>query len=232
MNRPLKKGPTINLILYQQQGSAQNQTPDLLESSSQALVSAPVPVISEQLKREYIETFFTKLAEDGLANSRRMNFWMRYVNCVLHIQFALGTAALTALTSSDPDMVALHGKLEGLISELDAPANNAFIMDMGKLTFVEFGNMDNALYGYKSENLPFDTKQLLRLGLDQPNSLKRGNTKRIFKKSHRDGARLWEDVFQDVLAKQFDLRPSGETPTNVSINISTARPLNRYIHPA
>jgi len=57
-------------------------------------------MVADWLKLEFIETFFTKLAEDGLGDPRRMNFWKRYVKSIDHIEFALGSSARNSGTWS------------------------------------------------------------------------------------------------------------------------------------
>ncbi|MEX3785022.1 EH signature domain-containing protein [Paraburkholderia sp. BR14374] len=168
-------------------------------------------MVSDWLKLEFIETFFTKLAEDGLADRRRMEFWKRYVKSIDDIEFALGS---TARNSREPDLVALRKKMKGLTRELDASgANNAFIMTMGKLVAVEFSGLGNAFYGYDaSRSLPFNTSQTLKLGKDERNSLKRSN--RMLWLKHGDGIHgwnRWEDMFEATLRESFQIVPSVDT---------------------
>ncbi|MCP1118905.1 EH signature domain-containing protein [Robbsia andropogonis] len=165
-------------------------------------------MVSDWLKLEFIETFFTKLAEDGLADPRRMKFWKRYVKSIDDIEFALGSSARN---SREPDLVALRKKMKGLTRELDASgANNAFIMTMGKLVAVEFSGLGNAFYGYDAgHSLPFDTSTTLRLGRAEPNSLKQSS--RLIWLKHGDGIHgwnQWEDMFEATLRDNFQIRPS------------------------
>lgn len=175
------------------------------------VVAAARTMVSDWLKLEFIETFFTKLAEDGLADRRRMEFWKRYVKSIDDIEFALGS---TARNSREPDLVALRRKMKGLTRELDASgANNAFIMTMGKLVAVEFSGLGNAFYGYDaSRSLPFNTSQTLKLGKDERNSLKQSN--RMLWLKHGDGIHgwnRWEDMFEATLRESFQILPSIET---------------------
>lgn len=170
-------------------------------------------MVSDWLKLEFIETFFTKLAEDGMGDRRRMDFWKRYVKSIDNIQFALGSFART---SRERDLVVLRKKMAGLICELDAAgANNAFVMTMGKLIAVEFSGMGNALYGYDAQkHVPFDTSKPLRLGVDSRNSLKHKN-ERILWLSHQDGIHgwdAWEPMFEATLRKKFGIAPETANP--------------------
>jgi hypothetical protein len=165
-------------------------------------------MVADWLKLEFIETFFTKLAEDGLGDKRRMNFWKRYVQSIGHIEFALGS---TARNSRERDLVALRKKMTGLICDLDASGiNNAFIMTMGNLVAVEFSGLGNALYGYDPQRaLPFDTSKTLRLAGDVRNSLKQ-KSKAILWLIHQDGIHnwdKWEEMFEATLRKEFGIEP-------------------------
>lgn len=172
------------------------------------VIAAARTMVADWLKLEFIETFFTKLADDGLGDKRRMNFWKRYVQSISHIEFALGSIARH---SRDRDMVALRTKMTGLVCELDASGpNNAFIMTMGDLVAVEFSGMGNALYGYDAQRkLPFDTSKALRLPSDARNSLKQ-QSKSIIKLRHQDGIHnwdRWEQMFEATLRKEFGIEP-------------------------
>lgn len=165
-------------------------------------------MVTDWLKLEFIEAFFTKLAEDGLGDPRRMNFWKRYVKFIDQIEFALGSFART---SSDPDFVVLRQKMKGLLRALDASGgNNAFIMHMRSLVAVEFSGMGNALYVYDSStSVPFETTKILRLGVDQKNSLK--SSSKILWLKHQDGIygwEKWEEFFDATLKDNFKIIPA------------------------
>ncbi|MGC3965173.1 MAG: EH signature domain-containing protein [Rhodocyclaceae bacterium] len=164
-------------------------------------------MVSDWLKLEFIETFFTKLADDGLADPRRMNFWKRYVKAISGIEFALGA---TARNSYDSDMKALRKKMTGLTCRLEASGNNnAFIMRMGSLVAVEFSSEGNAFYGYDArKNLPFDSSKSLYLEVDGFNSLK--NRSRKLWMSHTDGNHgwaKWEQMFEAEFRNNFGIEP-------------------------
>jgi hypothetical protein len=166
-------------------------------------------MVAEWLKREFIEAFFTKLAEGGVGDRRRANFWLRYAKSMDNIQFALGPLALY---STDRDFVALRKKMKGLYTELKSTggANNAFVMTMGPLVAVEFGSKANALYGYdKRKAPPFDMAKPVVTAVDSHNSLK--HSERIIWMQHQDGIKgwdKWEEMFEATLKQQFDIRPN------------------------
>jgi hypothetical protein len=168
-------------------------------------------MVADWLKLEFIEAFFTMLAEDGLADPRRMNFWKKYVKSIQHIEFALGSAARN---STDRDFVSLRRKMHGLTCELDAPgANNAFIMHMGPLVAVEFSDLGNAFYGYDSSAVPFDTNRTLGLTVNGSNTVK-NKRRQILWLGHsaKDGYATWEDYFEATLRQNFGIQPHKELP--------------------
>lgn len=172
-------------------------------------------MVADWLKLEFIELFFSKLAQDGLADKRRMLFWMRYVKAIDHIEFALGTKTRNA---PEEDLVALREKMAGLIRELDSSASNAFIMTMGKLVAVEFSDI-GALYGYDaSRSLPFKTEKRLLLPVNARNSLKH-SVESVIKMNHQDGIHnwdKWEEMFAATLEKEFNVKAGVEVPPSAS----------------
>lgn len=181
-------------------------------------------MVSEWLKREFIEAFFTKLAEDGVGDRRRANFWLRYVKSMGNIQFALGARAMS---SRDRDFEALRKKMKGLYTELRTTdsANNAFIMTLGDLVAVEFGGMGNAFYGYDvRQTLPFDATRPVGTTVGARNSLKHKN--RILWMQHQDGIkgwRKWEDMFEATLKQHFAITPdAGPKKTVIDVSVPTA----------
>ena len=167
--------------------------------------------MSEWLKREFIEAFFVKLAQDGLGDRRRANFWLRYAKSMTNVQFALGS---TAMYSRDKDFVALRQKMKGLITELRTTdsSNNAFVMTIGSLVTVEFGSMGNALYCYDTRvALPFDITKPVLTTKNIRNSLKHDEPTRILWLQHTDGIHgwdRWEEMFEETLKKHFGILPN------------------------
>lgn len=169
-------------------------------------------MVTEWLKLEFIEAFFTLLAEEQTGDSRRLEFWKRYVHAIDSIHFALGT---DARTSKMPDFVKLRNKMDGLSVRLEdaARTNNAFIMQMGPVVIVEFGGYSNACYGYDATRpLPFDYGQPVVTGVNAGNSLKHSD--HLLKWRHQDGIHgwgKWEQRFEAELAERFNIRPNTST---------------------
>lgn len=171
-------------------------------------------MVADWLKREFIEAFFTKLAQDGVGDRRRVNFWLRYAKSMDNIQFALGSRAFF---STDKDFVVLRKKMQGLITQLaDGLAdNNAFIMTIGDLVAVEFGTKGNAFYGYDARRArPFDLSNPARTAKNARNSLKHDQC--LLKMPHKDGIHgwdCWEQMFEATLRHEFGIIPNTTGPT-------------------
>lgn len=194
------------------------------------VVPAAREMVSEWLKREFIEAFFTKLAEDGVGDRRRANFWLRYVKSMDNIQFALGPHAYD---SRDRDFIALRTKMKGLYTKLytNDRSNNAFIMTLGDLVAVEFGGMGNAFYGYDVRKaLPFDASCPVETAVNARNSLK--NEQRLLWMGHKDGIKgwsRWEDMFEATLKEHFNINPNAiakyaPSRTTASTSASVSQP--------
>lgn len=168
-------------------------------------------MVSTWLAGEFMELFFTKLAQDGLSDTRRVRFWEKYIPSITTMQFALGNHARY---SREKDFVELRAKLKGLLVGLeDVNAyNNAFIMKFDDLLAVEFSGQSNAFYGYSvRRTLPFDLSKPVRSApVNGRNSLK--NDAHVLKLSHQDGVHgytYWEDRFKDELQTNFGIKPGG-----------------------
>lgn len=165
-------------------------------------------MVSEWLKLEFIEAFFTLLAEEHSGDNRRLAFWVRYANSVEDIHFALGA---DARENPSADFRALRKKMAGLLVPLqdNVRSNNAFIMRMGPLVVVEFSGYNNACYGYDAnEALPFRFDTPVVLPRNAKNSLKHLSSK--LRLRHQDGVRnfeTWEERFEAELAEGYNIKP-------------------------
>jgi len=113
-------------------------------------------MVNGWIKRELIKNFFELLSDDGTADPRRLNYWLRFEPVIEDMWFALGPYANR---HTNPDFKDFRNLARGRLLELESPGvaqNNAFIMRLGALTVVEFGALGNAVYMYPSEELPFD----------------------------------------------------------------------------
>lgn len=162
-------------------------------------------LIADWLKSEFIEAFFTKMAEDGNTDRRRLDFWMKYRKHMNHVHFALGTGIIE---STDPDLIFLKNKMKGLISNIRSKRVNAFIMYLGDVIAVEFSQMGNALYFYDASNgAPFDLNSSLGLTVDVGNSLKNSSGVRFSHQDAVNGFSKWESACFSFMAKNFGIHP-------------------------
>jgi len=177
--------------------------------------SAAREMVAEWLKLEFIETFFTLLAEEGTGDRRRLEFWKRYVGVIDHIHFALG---YDALSSRSRDFAELRSKMEGLTVRLMDPitSNNAFVMTIGDLVVVEFSGRANALYGYdRRQGLPFDLETPVVTAIDGRNSLKNSRRRLWLKHADRNhGREKWEHIFETRLRNEFQIEPVHRAPAS------------------
>jgi hypothetical protein len=184
-------------------------------------------MVDEWRKKELIELFFTKMAQDGQGDTRRVKFWIKYVHLIKEIYFAIGS---NVNNSRERDFVELRTKLNGLTVSLEDnnPFNNAFIMTMGDLVAVEFSGESNAFYGYSVKRiLPFDLSKPVRSApVNGRNSLK--NDTRVLYLRHQDnvqGYANWEDRFKGELQDKFGLIPVQQSVRRVVISPApTSRP--------
>lgn len=111
-------------------------------------------MVTGWLKLKFMRSFFKLLAEDGANDPRRLNFWLRYIDQISGMHFALGNSAMR-----NPDFRQLRSEMAGLLLQLYAcgsPTNNAFIMRIGDHMVVEFGARGNACFVFDGRHqLPF-----------------------------------------------------------------------------
>jgi hypothetical protein len=188
-------------------------------------------MVVEWLKLEFIEAFFTLLAEERSGDGRRLAFWRRYVNQIDNIHFALGWQALNSI---NPDFVTLRKKMDGLVASLrdTVGSNNAFIMQIGRLVIVEFSGYSNALYGYDTDSgVPFSLENPVVMPVNSRNSLK--HSKRALWLKHQDGVlgfAKWEDQFESILLTKYGIYPdknlAGTVKTPARSRVDAPRPVD------
>jgi hypothetical protein len=149
-------------------------------------------LVNSWLKRRLIKDFFDVLSEDGRADQRRLNYWLRFEPAIEGMPWlALGPDAMRNNTQPYRD---LRERAKGRLLRLENPgsaSNNAFIMKMGKWLIVEFGVTGNACYVYPESPAPFSLGGIA-ISL---HDLKNKEIKRVQRLSHKDGRHRWEDDF-------------------------------------
>lgn len=177
-----------------------------------ALVSETArKMVTDWLKLDLIQSFFELLSADGSNDTRRLDFWIRYVDQITDMYFALGRYAMQ---NQDTSFVTLRNKMAGRLLKLSGTGreNNAFIMTIGDTVFVEFGMQGNAAYVYSLEEIPFELDGVRDTNLKTLKDIEVGN--RLYHKDNIHGYDRWEQRFNAHLYQQFGIRVSkaGEIP--------------------
>lgn len=107
------------------------------------------------LKRRLIKDFFELLAEDGGADLRRLNYWLKWEPQITDMWFVLGADARR--NRSEP-FVELRKRMTGRARVLgdNNSQNNAFVMRIGPLLVIEFGVTGNACYVFPASDFRTD----------------------------------------------------------------------------
>lgn len=116
-------------------------------------------MVDSWLKKRLIRDFFALLSEDGAADERRLQYWLKFEPIMEDMWFALGSYARG---STAADFKAIRRHMEGRLHYLDgqgSPYNNAFIFRIGAFMVVEFGVHGNATYIYNARDLMLDPNQ-------------------------------------------------------------------------
>lgn len=158
-------------------------------------------LVNGWLKRRLIADFFAVLSEDGYADQRRLNYWLRFEPTIEDLWLALGPDAMRNHTQPYRE---LRERAKGRLLRLENPGpsnNNAFIMKMGELLVVEFGMTGNACYVYPATPAPFG------LG-DTAISLHELKNKNYgYSLIHKDGNVSWERKFDGEICPKIGYKP-------------------------
>lgn len=169
-------------------------------------------MVSDWLKLKLIGQFFELLSHDGVTASRRVKFWAEYVSVIENVWFVLGSGARS---NWNPDFKKLRSLMgdQALNLEGATSGNNAFVMKIGRLLVVEFGETGNAAYLFDGGNPPFSLRGGLHLRDDLKHARNLGNLK------HFDGHEKWEEKFRRTIAEH-----TGITRENVSYGVGNRTP--------
>ncbi|HEY4317157.1 MAG TPA: EH signature domain-containing protein [Herbaspirillum sp.] len=163
------------------------------------------------LKERLVSDFFELLSEEGINDSRRVAYWLRFVPFVDDMWFAMGSSASTRRGGKFREF---RERAKGRLLRLDGTTadNNAFIMRIGAYLAVESGASGNAFYLFRFDSLSQSLLESLNSG--QASAAIhiadiRGDDHEV-KISHRDSPvalKSWEQKFDDKLTKLI-----GKTP--------------------
>ena len=190
------------------------------------LVPQPVKgMVQEWVAREDLQDFFTVIKDDAEVDSRRLDYWMRFIK---QIQFAKIYLGDDYFYSSNPDIIEIKRKrgedrLGRLIGTIYDGENNAILMRIGSYLFVEFSQKGNAAYGYSEGSQQFNIE-------DKNKSAQQLKDRRRapFRGLHSGS---WEGRFDQKLS-QLGVYPDDDAdlyypPTNVQ---STSKPYKESSH--
>ena len=171
---------------------------------------AATAMMSLWLKQRSIRDFFELLQADGAADRQRMDFWLQYAESMDEIWLALGS---NSRYNNQRDYVRIRQQMEGRWMEMDGQnyqADNAFIMKIGGLLFIEFARQNNACHVFDAHNMPFKLGQKSVPGTKEglKNSAHPGHRKTL---NHSDG---WQDNFGYILK-----RYAGATPAETKVRV-------------
>ncbi len=168
-----------------------------------ALVSEFIrKMVGSWLKLDLMKNFFELLSADGSNDMRRLEFWIRYIDEINDMYFALGRYATQ---NHEASFVAIRNKMAGRLLRLSGTGreNNAFIMTIGNTVFVEFGMQGNAAYIYPLKELPFELDSVRDINLKALKDTVVGD--RLYHKDNVHNYDRWEQRFNAYLYQNFGI---------------------------
>lgn len=163
------------------------------------------------LKGRLITDFFELLSADGINDSRRLTYWLRFAPFVDDMWFALGTAAWARRGGQ---FVEFRERAKGRLLNLEGTTadNNAFVMRIGAYLAIEFGASGNAFYLFRWDALSPSLLKALTSGRAREGvhiaELKSDANEDTMR--HRDSPvalKSWEQKFDDRLTRLMGKKP-------------------------
>lgn len=155
------------------------------------------------LAQEDLEDFYHLCRDACEVDDRRLQYWLGFKDQITYSQVVLGARLASSKNQDIRDFIRRkQGRLGRLTS--GTADNNAIIMRIGKLVFVEFSQLGNACYPYVDEQLPFTlgTVEYRLDDLKNPGRVSRSKTYRLVHKGEWEG-----DTFDPAL-KSWGIRVS------------------------
>jgi hypothetical protein len=167
-------------------------------------------MVNGWLKRRLITDFFELLAQDGSADLRRLNYWLKWEPQITDMWFVMGA---NALQNRSAPFIELRKRMSGRDRVLNDSnlQNNAFVMRIGQLLVIEFGVTGNACYVFAASDFrtSLDRKLFTIADLKQRMSAKR--------LSHQS---QWEGTFDYELRRLLQSIPMSKGELNIPITFS------------
>lgn len=158
-------------------------------------------MVESWLKRRLISDFFEVLAQDGAADVRRLDYWLKWEPHISDMWFVLGG---DAQRNQSAVYQALRERMAGrdrALTGVTDSGNNAFVMQIGPLYVVEFGMTGNACMAF--------TRAAFVIDIEKP-SINIHEFRRIKDKKRLIHRGAWE---QDFDVELRDLLSGMEVPT-------------------
>lgn len=116
-------------------------------------------MVESWLKRGLIRDFFQLLSHEGRADARRLEYWLKWEPHITEMWFALGGGVRNSI---DPELTALRKRMQGRERALtgSTSGNTAFIMRIGPLMVIEFGEKGNACYVMRFDDFAGDLEEM------------------------------------------------------------------------
>ena len=173
-------------------------SPSLYYDAQWELVSGDVKsMISTWLAENDMRDFFSVLRSDSDMDRRRLDFWLNYSQSIMGTRFVLGDRTFY---SQEPGIKEIRQKKKERISKMVGSGqyeNNAFILYIGNLIFIEFGQKGNAVQIFHKDTVAIRFDQYeLSISKDLKHESK------IDRLIHQDKKwDTWEDTFASYLRR-------------------------------
>lgn len=178
-------------------------------------------LIDSWIKTGLIQDFFQLLAEDGVADRSRMEFWPRFVPVISDIWFAMGSFALD---NRDPKYVKLRQRIgrERILHFAGAAyTNNAFIMRIGPFYLIEFGQKGRAAYLIHADNWQGDLRPGTTLQLEAWRLRRMGGLQMTHMPSD-----TWDQKFCQEICPRIGWWPGSAAPRQEPMKAPVRQPEN------
>jgi hypothetical protein len=164
-------------------------------------------MVTSWLKQQLIKDFFELLAQDGAADIRRLNYWLKWEKHITEMWFFLGEMAFRDQRTAFKDVRERMGGSIRHLEEPSRPENNAFVMRIGEYLVIEFATKNNAMFIYQADQASPDMKYTYRT------TPRLKNLKGSLGKHSHMGS--WERSFDHVLRRRLSqsvIAASSQTP--------------------
>lgn len=174
-------------------------------------------MVNGWLKRRLIKDFFELLAQDGSADLRRLNYWLKWEPQITDMWFVMGA---NARDNHSAPFMELRKRMTGRDRVLNDSnhQNNAFVMRIGQLLVIEFGVTGNACYAFAASDFRTSLERKIFTIADLK---QRTSAKRLSHQSH------WEGAFDYELRRLLQSVPIAKGVLNTPAPTSTEQRSNQ-----